>query len=270
MKCEEVQSVLIDYIDGGLEAETRKEIDDHLKSCEVCSGELARERMIIDKMAGSETIIPGERLRANFHAMLKSEIENLARANSIKETPIHRILGIKWSSPFMRIAAGLAILIAGIAIGVFIRSGSGRQQSGQLSELKIEMQEMKEMLMLTMLNEESASQRIKAVNYTSEISVPDQKVITALISTLNHDKNVNVRMAAAYSLSKYWDNTLVRDSLVESLGRQNDPIIQIVLINIFTDKKEIKAIRPMQDIIMNENTISEVKDIAEKSLTILM
>lgn len=270
MKCDEVQSMLIEYIDGELVKETRKEIDDHLKTCEVCSGELNEARKVINKIEGTEIVMPGERLRANFDAMLKSEMENLDRITKIKETPIHRIIGIKWSSPFMRIAAGLAILAAGMAIGAFIRSGVGRQHSGQLSELRGEMQEMKEILMLTMLNEESASQRIKAVNYTSEISAPDEKIITALIATLNKDKNVNVRMAAAYSLGKYWDIPQVRDSLVQSLGRQNDPIIQIVLINILTDKKEIKAIRPMQDIITDENTISEVKDIAEKSLTILM
>jgi hypothetical protein len=270
MKCDEVQAMLIEYIDGGIEKETRMGIDDHLKSCSTCTNELNELRTVIEKMDKSGFEVPGDSLTENFNVMLRAEMENLNRTNRIRETPMHKIIGIKWSSPLMRIAAGFALLIAGITIGLFIQSGEGKQQSGQLSDLRNEMQEMKQLLMLTMLNGESASERIKAVNYSSEISYPDQKVITALISTLNNDRNVNVRMAAAYSLSKFWDHVQVRDSLVASLGRQDDPIIQIVLINILTENREVKAIGPMREIITHEGTMKEVRDIAEKSIAVLM
>jgi hypothetical protein len=170
----------------------------------------------------------------------------------------------------MRIAAGVAILIAGIWIGHFITREKKIDTTGQLAELKDEMRDVKEMLMFSMLNGESASQRIKAVNYSSEIQYPNQKVIDALIGTLNNDKNVNVRLAAAYSLAKFWESPQVRDSLVESLGKQSEPIIQIVLINILTEKKEIKAIRPMKEIITNKHTMKEVKEIAQKSIQVLL
>ena len=59
------------------------------------------------------------------------------------------------------------------------------------------------------------------------------------------------------------------DSLVASLSKQTEPIIQIVLINILAEKKETRAIRPIQEIISNGNTMKEVRDIAEKSLKLL-
>ena len=63
---------------------------------------------------------------------------------------------------------------------------------------------------------------------------------------------------------------MVRDSLVKSLETQNEPIIQIVLMNILTEKKETKAIGPMKRIISNKNVMKEVKEIAQKGIGVLL
>lgn len=125
------------------------------------------------------------------------------------------------------------------------------------------------MLLFSLLDDESASQRLKAVSYAEEIANPDQKVIEALVSTLNNDKNVNVRLAALYSLARFSDNTTVRDSLVASLGRQSEPLIQIVLINMLAEKKDERAIGPIRDILSRGKTMKEVKDAAQKGLKVL-
>jgi hypothetical protein len=56
---------------------------------------------------------------------------------------------------------------------------------------------------------------------------------------------------------------------VSSLSRQTEPVIQIVLINMLAAKKETRAIQPIRDIISNDKTIKEVKDIAAKKLKTL-
>ncbi len=270
MKCDEVQSLMIEYLDDNLDEITRQEMENHLSGCESCRKELAEVKTVFDVISRYSMEPPDPTLRENFYTMLHAEQEKLKVTNTIKEIPLHRLLNMKWPSSLLRIAAAVALLIAGTWIGIFIKSGMDNKRAEQLSELKNEMKDMKEMLMFTMLNGESASQRIKAVNYSSEIPYPNQKVISALVSTLNSDKNVNVRLAAAYSLEKFWDNAAVRDSLVASLEKQNEPIIQIVLMNILTEKKETKAIQPMQQIIANKSTMKEVKDIAEKNIRVLM
>ena len=95
---------------------------------------------------------------------------------------------------------------------------------------------------------------------------PDQKVIGALVNTLNHDKNVNVRLASLYSLARFADNPAVRDSLVSSLPGQTEPLIQVVLINILAEKKEHRAIAPIRDILSKEKDLKEVREAAEKGL----
>ena len=137
-----------------------------------------------------------------------------------------------------------------------------------IDSLRKELRDMKEGLMLNMIDDESASQRIKAVSYAEEMTNPDQQVIDVLMNTLNHDKNPNVRLAALYSLERFADRRSVRDSLVSSLATQTEPIIQVVLINLLAEKRETRAIAPIRNIITNKKTLKEVKDAAQQSLKV--
>jgi hypothetical protein len=270
MKCEEVQRELTDYIDNILDAPVREEIEKHLGSCEKCMDEYRELQTVINSMEAYELKMPDESLRENFNIMLQSEIDKLNAIKSRPENSAKKSLIISWTSPLLKIAAGFILLITGVLIGMNLKPGVENNQAAQYKDLKKEVREMKELVMFTMLKEESPSQRIQAVNYADEISEPNQKVINALINTLDHDKNVNVRLAAAYSLVKFSGNQIVTDAFVNALEKETEPILQIVLINILTDKKETKAVKPMQKIISNPSTIKEVKDIAEKSVKVLL
>src|SRR5262249_15895894 len=163
-------------------------------------------------------------------------------------------------------------LAGGIGIGMAIKSGPPTNTVAEINSLKTEVNDlekkMKEQEMLNLIDDESASQRIKAVSYAEEMASPDDKVIDALFHSLNKDKNVNVRLAALYSLARFADRHAVRDSLVSSLGIQTEPIIQVVLINLLAEKRERKAIAPIQEIMTNKKTLKEVKDAAQKSLKV--
>ena len=170
-----------------------------------------------------------------------------------------------------RIAAGVALLIAGSLLGSLITSGVKNAESkNDLAQLKSEVDLLKRTAMFAMLKEGSSSYRIQAVNYADDLRNPDENVIAVLLETLNHDKNVNVRMAAAYALEKFSDQKSVSDSLIKSLALQVDPILQVTLINILVEKRDKRAIGPMQMIISNSNTLKEVKDVAEKGIKVLL
>lgn len=268
MKCEEVESFMIDYLDNSLEAGVHTEIEKHLETCERCLDEIKDFKQILTTAETSEMEQPDESLRINFYHMLHGEMNKqiLEESKTTQESGQLRI-----PPRIMKLAAAVALLIAGSLIGAFLNSTLKNQQEEiQLSELKTEMQNMKELVMLSMLKEESPSQRIQAVNYTEDIQTPDAKVLEALTKTLNNDKNVNVRLAAAYSLGKYADRQSVRDSLVISLSQQTEPIIQVVLMNILVEKRESNAVETIQKIISDEHTLKEVKDVAKKGLEILL
>jgi hypothetical protein len=136
----------------------------------------------------------------------------------------------------------------------------------QIAKLNKEVQEIKEALMFNLLNDESASERLKAVNYVEEMGTPDKKIVAALFNTINTDKNVNVRLAALNAITKFSGTQAVRDSLVASLSKQTEPIMQIVLINILTESRERKARAPIEKILEDKNVLPPVKEIAQKGL----
>jgi HEAT repeat protein len=268
MKCEDVESSMIDYLDNTLEKSRRDEVEKHLETCERCLDELKDFQQILQTVDSTEMEQPDETLRINFYHMLHGEMNKQVMKN--QEQPILPI-SVRRSSPWIKIAAAIALLLAGTFIGLTLHFVLNRHQEGeQVASLKTEVQSMKELMMLDMLKQESPSQRIQAVNYTDDIQAPDIKVLNALTETLNNDKNINVRMAAAYSLAKYADRQSVRDSMVASLSRQTEPIIQVVLMNILVEKKESSAIKPIQKIMSDEKSIKEVKDVAKKGLNILL
>jgi hypothetical protein len=268
MKCEEVEQKLIDYLDNNIESNVRQEIEKHLETCESCLDELKESQQILNLITKDEMVKPDDSLRINFYHMLHSEIYKSEKKSKIQE---YKPFTSWYNNSSYRVAAGISLLICGTFIGLLLHTGlNNSYASGELKQLHSEVSDLKKAAMFTMLKEESSSDRIQAVRYVEEIDKPDQNVIEVLVRTLNSDKNVNVRMAAAYALSKFADQRLVCDSLVKSLSLQNDPILQVTLINILAERKEKSALKPIQEIIANRSTMKEVRSVAQNSLRVLI
>ncbi|MES1215361.1 MAG: zf-HC2 domain-containing protein [Bacteroidota bacterium] len=271
MHCEEMEPLMIDYLDGQLSPAARANVEQHLKTCVVCTHALEEYKALFHAMDDTKMERPGPALKEKFDIMLQSELNIDATARILKEENGAKVIAMKKPSLLFRIAASIILVAGGVFIGTKINPAGQVQNSGlaEIASLKSEVKEIKETLMFNGLNDESATERIKAVNYVEEMKNPDDKVMNALLSTINKDKNVNVRLAALYSVAKFAGSQMVRDSLVASLPRQTEPIMQIVLINILTEKKEIKAKGPIQDILTDKKTMKPVKDIAQKGLQLL-
>jgi hypothetical protein len=267
MNCEDVQTLLPDYYDDMLSPITRYAVQNHLRTCEACGKELHEISLLFESIAGSDPENPSPALTRNFNKMLAEEIEK----EKNKKTPAGsgKIVFLKRPLVVWRVAAAVFIFLGGTFLGTKLKSPGDNSSYAQIKELKTAVSDVKEMMMFKLLEEESASDRIQAVNFVNEMSNPDAKVISALINTLNHDKNVNVRLASLYSLGKFSEIPAVTDSLVSSLSRQTEPVIQIVLINMLAAKKEAKARKPIQDILSNDKTLKEVREIATKKLRTL-
>ena len=260
----EAQQLLTDFADNTLDTATRQAVEQHLAECTECSNELAEIHQLFGAMQQSKPVIPSPSMRQNFNAMLQAEINIVATEKLVQEQPIKKSLYIVMQSVAWRAAAACIILAVGIWIGTKLNTGSVDAKT--IARLESEMKDVKETAMVNMLDDESASQRLQAVSYADDITNPNQKVTDALINTLNNDKSVNVRLAALYSLAKFSNIRAVNDSLVASLTRQTEPILQVVLINILVEKKETKAVGPIRQILRDSKTLKEVKDAAQKGL----
>jgi hypothetical protein len=99
------------------------------------------------------------------------------------------------------------------------------------------MDQMKKMMMFSMLNRSSASERLQAVQYLKGAVDGDDQVLTAMLDTFERDPNINVRLATLDALSLVPRNDRVKDSVLRNIASQDSPIIQLALVEMAVSMK---------------------------------
>lgn len=203
---------------------------------------------------------PSPTLRADdrFYAMLAAE-KRKQRGSSIQWPT--------WSVLMPRVAFASVILIAGFAGGYWLRQPA---VSGDVAVLTKEVSDLKEMMMLSLLKNESASDRMRAVSLTSEMDKASAKVTEALFATLNSDPNVNVRLAALEAIVPFASQGRVREQLVRSISQQESPLVQVTLAELMVTLQEKKSVRELQKVVDSAQTPKEVKEKIKKSIAVLI
>ena len=267
MDCEHMSEHLIDYIDLKLDSDTTEIIRKHISECENCQKEYNELKDLFGKINQKEEVQPDISLKNNFMKILEDE----KKLQTKQLSPQVIQLRIPNKRIIWQVAAAVALLLTGFLSGYEFRNSSTKETSQieQITEMKNDVDEMKRMMVFNLLKNESASQRIQAVNYSEELSSPDSEIIEALINTLNSDKSTNVRLAAVYSLARFKTNNTVKDAFIESLNKQDDPMIQIVIINMLVEMEEVKAVDELQDLLKNKNLNEQVKKQAEMGVEVL-
>jgi HEAT repeat protein len=125
-------------------------------------------------------------------------------------------------------------------------------------------------MVLTLISQSSATDRLKAVGYTSELLQADERVIKALLFTLNHDENVNVRLVAVEALSRFAADPGVREGLVRSIAQQESPLVQVALADAMVALNEKRSVAPLRELLRRQGTDMYVKEKLESSIRILL
>ena len=109
-----------------------------------------------------------------------------------------------------------------------------------------QVESLRQLVALSLLQEQSPSARLRGVNYSYQMTQPDREVQQALLHAVNHDTNVNVRLSAVDALAKFASNPEVRRALVDSLPVQDSPLVQIALIDLLVQLNARDAAPAMQ------------------------
>ena len=120
----------------------------------------------------------------------------------------------------------------------------------------------KEVMFAGLNNMESPASRITAASEAYKLKNTGNDVVDALVKTLNNDPNANVRLAALDGLARFYRDGYVRKKLIASLKKQQDPLVQIALINLLTRMRESGILEELNKIVNDENTQKGVKDCA--------
>jgi hypothetical protein len=265
MKCQTCQSHITEYLSGQLKADTLKDFKSHLSECETCRLQLKEMEIMWQTMDKLQEEDPGPAVRNRFYAMLEAEKREQEKRQHSRMKRFESWLESWWPNrPAIQFALTLALLAFGIWGGSRFTFQSHR--SGEMVQLRNEIQEMRQTVSLSLLNQSSSSQRLKGVSMTSTIRQPSESLLTALLNTLNSDPNVNVRLAAVDALYLYSHRPEVRKALIQSLDNQTSPLVQISLMNLLVQIREKHALEALRGFIENQDVIPAVRQHAEKQL----
>ena len=272
--CQQVKTWLIDYVDDKLDRGKKTIVEEHLNICEFCNQDLEEIKTLFAELDAVVNEEPPKSMKEEFKQMLNLEIARSEKnVDDIPEKESGRIsiLTYWYRSWWFNIAAGVVLLITGAITGRIIWQGNIRTEVSvnELADVKHEVRSIKELMMESLLSEKSPSARIKFIDSVQFVGQPDQELIDILLTALNHDRNVNVRFAAAQSLAQLSESEIIRLELMESLVWQKEPLIQITLINILIRMEEIRAVDVMKQLMYNPENHEIVRKEAQKGIRIL-
>ncbi len=237
-------------LNGQLSTGEQQKLDQLLAKESELKEELEAEMVLWHELDEKPIPAPSMQMDANFHEFLKAEIARSKPRNQWV-TVISEWFHQHWQP-------SLAFMLVGMVAGYFLVPRG--MPSSEINQLSGEVQEMKKMMMLTLIEQPKARERIKAVGMAREFESVDEKVIDALGKTLSTDENVNVRLAAIESLMSYWNVPRAREVLVSSIAQQQSPIIQSAIADAMITLGEKSAIDPLEALIDANGLEESVKE----------
>jgi HEAT repeat protein len=106
---------------------------------------------------------------------------------------------------------------------------------------------MRQLIALSLMQQQSASERLRGVSWAYRAEPSDKEVLSALVSAVNNDPNVNVRLAAVDALHAFAASPVTRQAVVEALPRQTTPTVQVALIDLLVDFKAQDAVSALRE-----------------------
>jgi len=255
--------LLTKYNAGQANAEEVKMIEKCIEEGVIDLADLHDLNLLNEQVIHVEGPSPSLQLDDRFYHMLAQE-KKQAKTFSWKQFFV-------WPEIIPRLAFASVTLIIGLAAGYFIRQQpAGNANQGEIAVLSQQVTDLKEMMMLSLLEKESATDRLKAVSLTQDMDQVSNKVTLALLETLNNDSNVNVRLAALDALKAYAKESAVREELIRSIAKQESPLVQLELAELMAALQAKSSVKELEKLLQDKNTPKEVKKKIQESIQVII
>lgn len=246
MNCDQAKERMVDRWMSGIGEDQRMELDGHINGCAECREQNELLQTLWNGLGDLPIEEPGRTMRADFHRMMEAYRLGAESGGKHRASVWDRLKSLWPQQPLVQFAlAGVALVFGLVSGHLYTARGHDRER---LASLNSEMQQMRQLVALSLLQQQSASERLRGVSYSVRLEPADDEVLSALLSTLNHDPNVNVRLAAFDALRQSASRRSVRQGLREALGRQDSPLLQIALIDWAVEAHERAAAAALRDL----------------------
>ena len=275
MRCEDTSAKLADYLAGTLTDAERQALESHALSCPACREELEGASEMWQRLGRVRATDADSRsMRARFDAMMAdaansapADVGSLQVRTGSAPLPVAtssmRTKTSRWMRrhrtvrPLLQACAAAILVVVGIQVG--------RQMTAppvaapDVTALRDEVRDLRQMMTLSLLQQQSVTERLKGVNWSSQLNQPGNEVVSALIDTLMHDGNVNVRLASIDALKRFAERDVVRDAAVHALNTQTSPLVQMALIDFVVETQDRKALDTLRRLSHDDMTNEAVR-----------
>jgi hypothetical protein len=262
MRCDDVAENLADYLTGTLSAPELRDVQQHVASCAECRAELESLERTWQLLGRVPAPAPdGEAMQERFARVL-AHVEPHARTGFAGPS-------VGWTSGRLTrhslvAAAAATVMLIGVTVGRL----TAPSHAADVAAMRDELRSMRVMVGLSLMQQSSASERLRGVSWSGQIDQPGNELVEALLDTLMHDPNDNVRLATVDALKRFADREVVRRGTADALLRQTSPLVQIALIEFAVENKDRGAsealLRLSRDPMVNETVRARATRAAQR------
>lgn len=248
--------LLIQYLEGTLSVTQQAAVTSRLEEEPALRKELEQLQSLYAEFNKAEQIPVPSQVDEEFYTFLNRVQQLPERGTTRRLSPYW-----KWAG-----AAAIALICISLLSSLYLNW----TQQERMGHLEAEIERTQRMLILSMLENPSASNRMQAMGVSLRQVERDDEVLDALQQVLDHDPNVNVRLKAANALADFIEEPGVMDIMITSLGKQDFPQVQIAIIEILTEARKKEAINAFHQLLEKEELMNIVKDKAAEGIGILL
>ena len=230
----------------------------HLDHCAECAQEMAALGGMWQKLGELPAPEPSPMMRVRWEQTL--DAYQMAAEQATRRQPARAPWwqSIWPTNPAWQMAIAGLCLVAGLGAGALLQSGRGERD--EVARLREEVASTKEMVAVSLLQQQSATERLRGVDYTTRMPSMEPQVVSALLQAINRDANVNVRLAAIDALGKVAGDTSVRASMTQALPQQDSPMVQAALIDYLVEAHDRYAVDTIRTLVARPDVNPTVRE----------
>jgi len=250
------------YLDGTLNQGEMQQVQKRMAAGDPDFADLPELKQLNAGLNSAAVPEPGPRMQQRFYAMLEAEKGRAATK------PAYRWSHLASNGLYLRnLGFALALFMVGLLVGDLFNPLSSRED--KIDMLTTEVSQMREVMMISLLENESPVERLRAVNISHKVTNNNTRVVEALLSTLNNDTNVNVRIAAVDALVERGAMPEARMGLINAITQQDSPMVQVALADAMISLQEPKSVGQFQKLLAQDDLNHTVRNKIENTILAL-
>ena len=229
---------VIDWKIASLANNDHSELSEEMQCYLKANSQLQEELLFIENFWTNDfesTVMPSDKLNANFYQML-SRAQSTEQKNYhhvvVQESPFSLVDKVKeWfmPAPLAQFATLALVFVLGFNLNQGRSDGQNHEVYGGLQQ---EISSLSTMLAMSMLQKDSASERLSGVAYSRQSDLSNPLLVEQLIALLVRDKSTSVRLAIINSLSKLASFSSSEQQLFTLAIKEENLLVQIELCRL--------------------------------------